>query len=74
MQYKLCRDIILLPHNRPEQERSTVLSRGKPGCLTFITIMLFNQKHKKKVSIIWSIICVFIIISMLLMYAPAFFS
>jgi len=73
MGYKLCRDIILLPHNCPEREHNKVLSRGKTHCHTFIAIMIFNQKNKKKVSIVWSIICVFIILSMLLMYAPAFF-
>jgi len=35
--------------------------------------MLFNPKHRKKIGIIWAVICVLIIISMILLSAPTLF-
>lgn len=33
--------------------------------------MLFHKKHRRKVSIIWGVVCVLIIISMVMLYIPA---
>ncbi|KKW21534.1 MAG: hypothetical protein UY62_C0022G0003 [Parcubacteria group bacterium GW2011_GWF2_50_9] len=35
--------------------------------------MLFNKKHRRKIGIIWGILCVLIIISMILLYVPALY-
>jgi len=35
--------------------------------------MLFNAKHKKKIGIIWAVLCALIIISMVLLYFPALY-
>jgi len=35
--------------------------------------MLFNKQHKKKIGIIWAVICVLIIISMVLLSVPILF-
>ena len=35
--------------------------------------MLFNPKHRRKISIVWGIICAFIIVSMILLYFPALY-
>jgi hypothetical protein len=32
--------------------------------------MLFDQKHKKKVGIIWAVICILVAISMIALYVP----
>jgi hypothetical protein len=32
--------------------------------------MLFDQKHKKKVSMIWAILCILVAISMIALYIP----
>ena len=32
--------------------------------------MLFDKKHQKKIQIIWAVLCILIIISMILLYAP----
>jgi hypothetical protein len=32
--------------------------------------MLFDQKHKKKVSVIWAIVCILVAISMVALYIP----
>ena len=37
-----------------------------------IRIMLFNKQHKRKIGIIWGVICVLIILSMILLYFPVF--
>jgi len=34
---------------------------------------MFNKKHKKTIKIVWSILAVFIAISMVLLYSPIFF-
>ncbi len=34
---------------------------------------MFNKKHKKVISIIWSVLAVLIAISMVLLYAPALY-
>ena len=34
--------------------------------------MLFNKKHQKKIQTAWAVLCVFIIISMILLYFPSF--
>ena len=31
--------------------------------------MLFDQKHKKKINVIWAVLCTLIIVSMVVMYA-----
>lgn len=33
--------------------------------------MLFDPKHKKKVGIVWGILCALIIVSMILLYIPS---
>lgn len=35
--------------------------------------MLFEKRHRKKVGIIWAVLCVLIIISMVLLYTPIFY-
>lgn len=36
--------------------------------------MLFDQKNNKKIRIVWIVICVFVILSMVLLYMPALFT
>ena len=36
--------------------------------------MLFQKKHQKKVQTVWTVVCVIIIISMILLYVPGLFS
>jgi flagellar basal body-associated protein FliL len=36
--------------------------------------MLFDPKHKKKLNIIWMVVCVVVILGMILLYMPALFS
>ena len=35
--------------------------------------MLFNPKHRKKITMVWTVLCVLIIISMILLYIPALY-
>jgi hypothetical protein len=36
--------------------------------------MLFDKNNNKKIKIVWTVLCVLVIASMLLLYMPAFFS
>jgi len=35
--------------------------------------MFLNPKHRRKIALAWSIVCVLIIISMVLLYLPALY-
>ena len=34
--------------------------------------MLFDRRHKKKIQMTWTILCIVIIVSMILLYSPIF--
>ena len=36
--------------------------------------MLFNKRHRKRIGIIWGVLCVLIIVSMIALYLPALYS
>jgi|GEM_PF-872386 predicted nucleic acid-binding Zn ribbon protein len=40
----------------------------------YLSAMLFNKKHRRKINIVWGVICVLIIISMVLLYMPALYT
>ncbi len=42
-------------------------------CATIIS-MLFNKRHRRKVGIIWGVLCVLIIVSMIALYLPVLYS
>jgi hypothetical protein len=35
--------------------------------------MLFNPKHRKKVELVWKIVCLIVVVGMILLYVPTLF-
>jgi predicted nucleic acid-binding Zn ribbon protein len=46
----------------------------REGCVEYYTIttMLFHKKTQKAAKMVWMVICVLVIVSMILLYAPIF--